>query len=224
MLLKTKRMQKKMICAGVFAALFLLLIIMVKTVDVAAIGPNGTKIGFSALNGAIHDLFGVNLFWYSLTEIFGYLALLIAFLFVVIGVLQWFYRKALVKVDREIFALGGLYVVVLALYALFEKLIVNYRPILMEGSAEAEASFPSSHTMLICVIMASTMMVLNRYVTNPKTCRIMKTVCGVILCLTVIGRLVCGVHWFTDIVAGILISAAILFLFSAMLDVLERRR
>jgi len=44
-----------------------------------------------------------------------------------------------------------------------------------------------------------------------------KIVLGLIIALTVVGRLASGVHWFSDIVGAVLISAALLCLFSALI-------
>ena len=196
--------------AGVFGALFLLLILLVKTVDVAQIGPAGTSIGLSHLNGGFHDAVGIHMFWYKLTEALGILAILVAALFAFVGLMQLIRRKSLKKVDQNILCLGLLYVAVIAFYAFFEVVIVNYRPIIMPGETLPEASFPSSHTMLICTIMGSAMMQLKEYGHSPKTGMMIKIVCTVILIVTVVGRLICGVHWFTDILGGLLLSAALL--------------
>ena len=204
----------KLLLAVVFGLLAAVLIVLVRKVDVAPIGAAGTEIGLSGLNKAVFDLFGVNLFWYELTQGLGYAALALAGLFAVFGFAQLIRRKSLRRVDPEIYALAGLYIAVIGLYALFEKVIVNYRPILMPGSAEAEASFPSSHTMLICTVFGSTILVLGRYLKNDGLRKALQALCALVVAVTVVGRLICGVHWCTDILGGILISAVLLFLFS----------
>ena len=133
-------MKKKFITSAVCFGLFLLLIVLLKTVDVAAVGPEGTEIGLSKLNVAAHDLFGENLGWYKVTNILGYLAILIALCFAALGGLQLIRRRSVLKVDKEILLLGGLYVVTVIFYVLFEKVIVNYRPILMPDGEGIEAS------------------------------------------------------------------------------------
>ena len=60
-------MQKKVIFTGVSGGLFVLLIVLLKTFDVAAIGPMGTEVGFATLNGSVHDALPMNLFWYDLS-------------------------------------------------------------------------------------------------------------------------------------------------------------
>lgn len=196
--------------AGVFGVLFLLLIVLVKTVDVAPIGAAGTSIGLSSLNGGFHEAVGVHMLWYKITEVLGILAILVAGLFALVGLVQLIRRKSLMKVDANILTLGLLYIAVVFFYVLFEVVIINYRPIIMPGETLPEASFPSSHTMLICVIMGSAMMQIKEYAHQPKTGQILKIVCTAILVVTVIGRLICGVHWFTDILGGLLLSAALL--------------
>jgi undecaprenyl-diphosphatase len=191
--------------------LFLLLILLVKVVDVAAVGPEGTKIGLSKLNVGIHEMFGEHLSWYTFTNVLGILAILVACCFAVIGGVQLIYRRSLMKVDKEILLLGCLYIVTLALYVFFEKVIVNYRPMLMPGGEGPEASFPSSHTMLVCVIMGSGLRLLKKYTKKNQTLQLVLTVVFcLILALTVAGRLLSGVHWFTDVLGGLLLSAALL--------------
>ena len=211
-------MKKKFITSAVCFGLFLLLIVLLKTVDVAAVGPEGTEIGLSKLNVAIHDLFGEDLGWYKVTNILGYLAILIALCFAALGGLQLIRRRSVLKVDKEILLLGCLYVVTVIFYVLFEKVIVNYRPILMPDGEGIEASFPSSHTVLSCVILGSGLFLLKKYTKKNKNVQLVLTVVfAVMLALIVAGRLISGVHWFTDIVGGVLLSAALLNAYEGLL-------
>ena len=204
-------MKKKCITSAVCFGLFLLLILLLKVVDVAAVGPEGTEIGLSKLNVAVHNLFGENLGWYKVTNVLGYLAILIGLCFAAMGGLQLIYRRSILKVDKEILLLGALYVVTVIFYILFEKVIVNYRPILMPDGEGLEASFPSSHPMLSCVILGSGLQLIKKYAQKSKTVQLVLTVVfAVMLALIVAGRLLSGVHWFTDIIGGILLSVALL--------------
>ncbi|MBQ3866506.1 MAG: phosphatase PAP2 family protein [Clostridia bacterium] len=220
-----KKIQRKWLAAGILFALFLLLILLVKVADVAAVGPNKTSIGLSHLNKAFFSFTGVQVFWYILTEIIGVLALILAGFLALAGLFQWIRRKSLFKVDREILCVGGLYAVVLLTYAFFEKVIVNFRPVLMTGETEPEASFPSSHTVLIIAVVGSLIMILNKYVADGKLRRILRLAFILLIFVTVLGRLLSGVHWLTDIIGAVLISSAYLTAFSAVLDrVLTTRR
>lgn len=208
--------KKSFVVSGIFAIISILWIVLVKTYDVAQIGPMDTSIGFSHLNSWCHEFFGINIIWYKITEVLGILALMVCAAFALVGMLQLVKRKRVAKVDKIILKLGGLYAVVIALYVMFEKVIINYRPIIMPDATEPEASFPSSHTMLICVVMASTIMVLDQYIKNKRLALIVRVACVIIMVITVVGRLVCGVHWLTDIIGGILISIALLTAFSGI--------
>ena len=217
-------MKKKCITSAVCFGLFLLLILLIKTVDVAAVGPEGTEIGLSKLNVAVHNLFGENLGWYKVTNVLGYLAILIGLCFAAMGGLQLIYRRSILKVDKEILLLGALYVVTVIFYIFFEKVIVNYRPILLPDGEGVEASFPSSHTMLSCVILGSGLPLLKKYGKKNKTLELVLTVVfAVMLALIVAGRLISGVHWFTDILGGILLSVALLNAYEGLLKLWKRK-
>ena len=210
-----KRNGKLIISASCFIGT-VMLIILLRLVDVAPIGPNNTCVGLSHLNECVFNLFGVNMLWYTVTDWLGIAAILTAFLFSITGFIQLLKRKRLLKVDREILVLGGLYLIVIGLYVLFENAVVNYRPLIMPDSSQPEASFPSSHTMLVCVIMGSAVMLTGRYIKNKPLCALLKVFCALTIGITVIGRLISGVHWFTDILGGVMISAALLSLYSAI--------
>ena len=98
----------------------------------------------------------------------------------------------------------------------------------MPDETEPAASFPSSHTMLICVIMGSTMILsgkyLKRYIENKTIRDTIQALCGFFIVLTVFGRLACGVHWFTDILGGVLISIALVAAFAGVIDMIRARR
>ena len=215
-----KNKGKIMMSAGC-GVLTVLLIILLRFVDVREIGPEGTSIGLSHLNQFFFELTGLNIVWYDITDWLGLTAIATAFVFVVAGLVQWIKRKSLLKVDKEILCLGALYIVVIGLYFLFEKVIVNYRPVMMPGGSHPESSFPSSHTMIVCIIMGSAVMMIKKYIKKKSIQRVLAALCCVIIAVTVVGRLIAGVHWFTDILGGILISISLLSLFSAIINSLS---
>ena len=141
-------------------------------------------------------------------------------LFGLLGAYQLIQSRSLKKVDRTLLALGVLYLVVIILYVFFNKAVVNYRPVLTDG--ELEASYPSSHTMLAVTVMGSAAMVMERVIRDRKLRKIVQRVCIFILILTVVSRLLSGVHWFTDILGSLLLSSALLMLFYAVLCMWKR--
>ena len=217
-----EKLKKNFIFSGIPAALFLLLILLVKTADVKVIGPMGSEIGLASLNGFMFKLLGESTFWYKLTELLGYLAILVALAFGALGVYQLIKQKSIKKVDMSLIALGGFYVLVAVVYAFFEVVVINYRPVILDSGLEA--SFPSSHTVLTVCIMATAAMQLKRRIADKKAAVIAQWVCIGIAAVTVIGRLLSGVHWFTDILGGLLISATLVMLYYAVLKYLDFKR
>ncbi len=209
--------MKKVIGAIITGALFAALIVLLGRYDVAAIGPAGTEVGFSHVNQMVHELTGVHMIWYDITDYIGYGAIAVCGMFALTGFIQMIKRRSLLKVDREIWALGGLFLAVIGCYVFFEKHIINYRPIIMPGETAPEASFPSSHTMLIMTVMIAVMIVSDKYFDKGSGV-LVRIICFLIALVTVGGRLWCGVHWLTDIIGGILLSATLLFLFAAVVS------
>ena len=215
------KVKTKFCLGGICGALFALLILLVRTVEVKPIGPEGSSVGFAGINEAVKDTFSYNETWYKITQYLGYAALAIAGGFALLGLVQLITRKSLFKVDGNILALGVMFAVVLILYVAFNKIAVNYRPVILPDEGELEASFPSSHTVLTCVVMGGTMLQLPYYVKNQGLRLALNTVLALIILLTVGGRMVSGAHWLTDILGGILLSGALLFVFSGVLDKIE---
>ena len=187
------------------------------------IGPEETSIGLATLNGMIHETTGVQMIWYEITSYLGILSILVGLCFACIGFVQLIRRRSLLKVDAEILSLGCLYVVLAVLYILFELVVINERPIIMPGDVHVEASFPSSHTLLSFVIFGSAMIVIGKYVRNRRLCNLIQVLLGILILIAVFGRLLSGVHWFTDILGSLFLSAALLLLFTDLLDLAEKR-
>ena len=115
-----KRKNKTCFYLGVCLFIsFLVWTVLICFVDVRAIGPRESSVGFAALNGYIHELTGVNMPLYVITDWLGLIPIGVAFGFTVFGLLQWIKRKSLLKVDRNILTLGIFYVVVIAVYIFF---------------------------------------------------------------------------------------------------------
>ena len=189
---------------------------LVKKVDVKTIGPNNSVVGFAKLNKAFSNLVGSNMTIYKITEILGIVVILIVLCYGLIGLIQLIKRKSLFKVDRDILLLGGLYVLMGIVYVFFEKVIINYRPILIDG--ELEASYPSSHTILAICICVSSLIVSKNYI--PEKYKKISDVVTIILLLGVfIGRMVSGVHWISDILGGVIISMMLLMYFYTIYDI-----
>ncbi len=193
--------------------------ILVKVVDVKQVGVNETTIGFATLNQFIFKTTGVNMIWYHITDWLGFVPIFIAILYSLLGLVQLIKRKSLFKVDKEIIILGLFYIVVISIYIFFEKVIINYRPILINGFLEA--SYPSSHTLMTICLCGSSIIV-NKKLFNNKITKLMNMLSLVIVMITVIGRSLSGVHWFTDIFGGILISISLLITFHSIIDIIKK--
>lgn len=208
-----KKSKKNFMIAGGLLFVFILFTVAVMKVDVAAIGPKDSLVGLSKINDFMFKKLGTHPIWDMITEVLLVTAFLIVLLFGVIGIKQLIERKSLWKVDHGILLLAVFYVFLAAFYELFEVAVVNYRPILEDG--ELAASFPSSHTMLICSIVGSAMVLFDRMLTNKVVRNVVEIIGGIILILAVMGRLLAGVHWFTDILGGVLLSAALVMFYDA---------
>lgn len=200
-------MKDKTLLRGLLLlAAFVIWTIMITTVDVRSIGPNGSAVGFATINGWFHQMTGVHMGIYMITDWLGLVPVAVCIGFGILGLAQWIKRRSLLRVDSDIILLGVYFVTVIAGYLLFEMVPINYRPILIEG--RLEASYPSSTTLLVLSVMPSLMFQVQRRV---KCCGFRVVAIALIIVFTVFmvaGRLLSGVHWLTDIVGGMLLSSA----------------
>ena len=206
--------MKKYLSAIFWGLCFIIFTILIKVIDVQPAGAEASLIGFASLNTAIFNMLGTNELCYKLTQCFGIIAIFTAGIFAVLGLIQLIQRKNLLKVDREILMAGIIYAIVIILYVLFEKLAINYRPLVLDEGLEA--SYPSTHTMLILTILGTAIPLAGKYIKNSKLSLSTKILCIAIMWLTVVLRLLSGVHWFTDILGGVLISLTLISLYKAL--------
>ena len=199
--------------------LFIIYTVLVKTVDVQPVGPEDTEIGFAGINMAVFSFLGESKFWYSVTKYLGVFAILVIFGFGIVGLKQMIQRRNLFRTDLHLLVLGGFYVVMAVFYVFFDKVIINYRPVLEEE--QLAASYPSSHTMLVCCVMATAIMQFNRMIKNQTVCILADIVAVAVIALMVMGRLLSGVHWLTDIIGGVIISAALVMLYVSVVQMLK---
>ena len=216
-----EKKNRRLFFVGVsLLAAFVLWTVFVCFVDVRAIGPRESSVGFATLNGYVHNLTGVNMYLYVITDWLGLVPIGVAFGFAVLGLGQWIKRKSLLKVDRSILTLGGFYIVVMAVYILFEIVVINYRPTLIGGYLEA--SYPSSTTMLVMCVMPTAMMQFSARIKNDLFRRCVIFTITVFIAFMVIGRLVSGVHWITDIIGGALLSTAIVLMYYSIGNIVAK--
>ena len=134
-----------------------------------------------------------------------------------VGLVQLIRRRSLLKVSREIIGLAIAYVMAGIVYIVFEIFVVNYRPVLEAGQTFPEASFPSSHTVLAFVILATAIIAWGHLLENHSAIeRLLQTAAVLLLIFAVGVRTLSGVHWLTDIVGGVLAGCAITSLYSTL--------
>lgn len=186
--------------------------VLVSFVDVRGIGPGESVVGFARLNGFVHNLTGVHMWLYTITDWLGFVPICLIMVFGFFGLMQWIRRKNILKVDFDILILGMFYIITMAVYMFFEIVVINYRPVLIGGFLEA--SYPSSTTMLVMCVMPTAVMQFNSRLKSRVLKKCIGFASGVFVAFMVIGRLISGVHWITDIVGGVLFSAGLVMLYS----------
>lgn len=210
-----KKNGKRVLFAGcMMVALFAVWTALIQMVDVKPVGQNGTDVGFALFNCWFHKLTGVHMTIYIITDWLGLIPIFVCMIFGGVGLIQLVQRKGLFQVDYDIVFLGIYYMIVIFGYLIFEMIPINYRPILIEGFMEA--SYPSSTTLLVLSVMPTLVFQVNR---RLDSILVKKTVCILTTAFSafmVIGRLVSGVHWFTDIVGSVMLSTGLFYIYKAV--------
>ena len=199
---------------SLFLLSFVIWTVLILSIDVQSVGVCGTEIGFATFNVWFHKLTGVHMWIYTVTDWLGLVPVFVCVVFGVIGFVQLIKRKSLMRVDCDIILLGVYYVLVILGYLIFEMIPVNYRPILIEG--RMEASYPSSTTLLVLSVMPTLVFQVKRRLKNERVKKVIMILTMIFSVFMVVGRLIAGVHWFTDIVGSVLLSAGLFFIYKAL--------
>ena len=209
-----KRIRKGFITSGCLLVAFILWTVAICFVDVQAIGPQGSSVGFAGINQFVHNLTGVHFSLYVITDWLGLVPIFVCMGFGILGLTQWIKRKSICKVDYDILVLGGFYILTITAYLLFECVVINYRPVLINGYLEV--SYPSSTTMLVMCVMPTAVMQFQCRIKNRILRYIVTAIIRVFIAFMVIGRLVSGVHWLTDIMGGVLLSMGLVMMYDTI--------
>lgn len=211
-----KEKGKRLLCIGcMFNVTFVIWTLLMQKVDVQPLGVKGTDIGFATINCWFHQLTGVHMKIYTVTDWLGLVPIFICILFGLIGFAQLIKRRSIFKVDYDIILLGIYYILVIFGYLIFEMIPINYRPILIEGVLEA--SYPSSTTLLVLCVMPTLMEQVNRRTEKEAVRGLVKVLVICFSVFMVLGRLISGVHWFTDIMGSIMLSVGLFCIYKAVI-------
>ena len=214
---------KRVLLTGIgLLAAFAMWTFLITGVDVQNVGQRGTAVGFAAFNTWFHQLTGVNMRLYTVTDWLGLVPIAVCIGFGVFGLVQLIRRRSLFKVDPDIILLGVYYIVVIAAYILFEMVPINYRPVLIDGFMEA--SYPSSTTLLVLSVMPTLILQIKRRCKRKNIRLIVYAFAISFSAFMVIGRLVAGVHWATDIIGSVLLSFGLFELYHAAVLFADKRK
>ena len=216
-MLKMKEQGRRALWTGFsFVTVFAVWTALIKLVDVQYIGPMETAVGLATINGWFHKLTGVHMWLYTVTDWLGLIPVFVCLMFGGIGFVQLMQRKKLLKVDRDILLLGIYYLLVIFGYLVFEMIPINYRPTLIEG--RLEASYPSSTTLLVLSVMPTLKFQADRRVMSAVLRKAITIFVIVFSSFMVIGRLISGIHWATDIIGSVLLSSGLFMIYRFMAD------
>jgi len=213
--MKKKKLKDLYVSLSLFAV-FILWTVAICFIDTKAIGPNGSVVGFSSFNNFVHKLTGVHMPLYYITDWLGLVPIFVVLGFALLGLAQWIKRKSLRLVDYSIFILGAFYISVLALFVLFETVSINYRPILINGVLET--SYPSSTTLLVLTVMPTAIMQFKSRIKNAALKKALTLLISAFIIFMVAARIISGVHWYTDIIGGVLLSLALVMAYRFLVN------
>ena len=215
--------NKKYFIAGIILiCAFIIWTILIQIVDIKPIGQNETKTGFALLNSCFHKITGVNLSLYHVTDWLGLIPIVVCLIFGIIGFIQLIRRKNLFKVEYDVTLSGIYYIIIILLYLLFEMIPINYRPVLISGVMES--SYPSSTTLLVASVMPSVSLLIKRRIKAEFIRRFTDVSVTIFILFVVIGRTLSGVHWITDIIGAVLLSAGLFLIYKWIILFMDERR
>lgn len=203
----------KFLAAAVVLLLFVLFTVCLTGVDLRPVGPENSYVGFASLNDWVFKHLGTSSLWDKITDIIALAAMALAAVFGATGIWQWIKGKSLKAVDPCLIVLGIFYIMMAAFYLAFEFIVINYRPVLVDGALEA--SYPSSHTFVTLFIFFSALPVTNRLVKNQSRRMWINVTLILLSIIMVVGRVLSGMHWTSDVVGAFLLALGMALLYDA---------
>jgi undecaprenyl-diphosphatase len=203
----------------ILLAVSVIFTLLVAFVGRAPVGPENSEVGFAALNAALHDQFGYNTVFYGISSVLGYLTILTALINCVSFLVILVKKKDLRMVRADLTATLGIYILLAVLYLVFEFVVINYRPVILEEGLEA--SFPSTHSMLAIAVMFSAAQQVRTGMKESGIRNILILLCVLTGVLTPVTRFFSGVHWFTDILGGVLYGLFLTSLFAPLRETIR---
>ena len=222
---KTKNAVNIIVTVLLFAA-FVGLAFALTKIDVQAIGPEGSSVGFASINGKFAEMFPYNEIMDKVSEYLGYFSIVILLPFVLIGAGQLFLERRLSGVDYRIIFCGLALILMVMFYFGLKDVAVCYRPVVLEGEG-LEPSYPSSHVLLgvACFLLMAVMSGLTgEYLGRRKLAAAIRVIMPILAVVMVVTRMVAGVHWFTDIVGGTLLGAFCAMVCRTGIGLCDRKR
>ena len=137
--------------------------------------------------------------WSKITDIILIASFAVLAVFAILGLCQFIERKSLKKVDKPLLAMLVPLSLMAATYIIFDKfLILNTRP-----NGSGEASFPSTHTMVVATIFFCIALILPRYIKSKAACIALDILMFILLILVCVGRVAANMHWASDVIGGL---------------------
>lgn len=203
----------------ILLAVSVIFTLLVAFVGKAPVGPENSEVDFAALNAALHDQFGYNTVFYGISSVLGYLTILTALINCVSFLVNLVKKKDLRMVRADLTATLGIYILLAVLYLVFEFVVINYRPVILEEGLEA--SFPSTHSMLAIAVMFSAAQQVRTGMKESGIRNILILLCVLTGVLTPVTRFFSGVHWFTDILGGVMYGLFLTSLFAPLRETIR---
>lgn len=221
--MRMKNNGKRELAAGMgLLAAFAVWTVLIQYYDRQPAGPEGTEVGFATFNVWFHRLTGLHMSIYTITDWLGLVPVFICMCFGVMGLIQLIKRKSILRVDPDILLLGIYYVLVILGYLFFEMVPINYRPVLING--RPEASYPSSTTLLVLSVMPTLQLQVYRRSNHLLFRKATGMFAILFTAFMVVGRLVSGVHWATDIIGAVLLSSGLFMVYRFVVTVTDQNR
>lgn len=217
-----KSIKISFIFTAILTTLFITFTILVKYINVEAIGPENTKVGLALINDVSYELFGKNNMCDKLSNIVLVLVFTLPLIFSIIGIYQLVKRKSLKLVDKELYILLGTYILTAIVFILFELIHINYRPVLIDG--ELEQSYPSTHILISTILLLTTIILSKKYIHKKRLRKILTFGLELLLIASIILRILSGMHWITDIIGALILGFSISTLFNSVILIIKSKQ